>query len=288
MKSVKSKAPKRATKAAKAKPAKKAVLGELAQMMLQLDANQQTLLANQVQLEKRTEDLRKQQEGTKEVIRQALTLPTDLVPRVEKLEAKVFPQDPTPEDWQKAAEADYEQRLEAWRKQFRTWIESVLRSGLPIPSSVPAEHLEKAYGKDWRKVVGDVAPAAPPNTPRDFFGYTRQAPTYSWTEREEAQREANQQHRQEQARSRAYRTSRNPHAREELNRAVKRYRFKTNMPYEDVWNMLYDLVTVGLGYDPRREAVPTELPLDVLDYRGDLVLARQLLWPLLSRAEGQV
>ena len=52
--------------------------------------------------------------------------------------------------------------------------------------------------------------------------------------------------------------------------------------------MLYDLVTVGLGYDPRREAVPTELPLDVLDYRGDLVLARQLLWPLLSRAEGQV
>lgn len=309
MKPVKSKAPKSAPKAAK--PASKAKKAEptLKQMMLQLDENQQVLLANQALLEKRMGAINNVVATHSNQIVTLEKVSRETYGRVAKLEAKVFPPDPTPDDW-KAAEVTrqtaYEQQFEQWRKGFRDWVTSVLATGAKIPASIPREYFEKAFGMDWEtQVPGAKAGNTPPEAPkfaggcdwgagesqsvrRDFFGYQRQAPTYSWSEREEAQREANQQHRQAQERSRAYRTSRNPHAREELNRAVKRYHFKSNMPYEDVWNMLYDLVTVGLGYDPRREAVPTEAPIDVLDYRGDLVLARQLLWPLLSRAEGQL
>lgn len=252
--SSKSKAPKSAPKAKKAKPT-------LEQMLLKLEVSQETLTKGLRDVESKVANLQ------------------DFAARVE---AKVFPPDPTPEDWQRATQVEYSRRLENWRKQFRDWVENLLAAGGVLPPGIPVEYFEKAFGPDWRTQVAAF------QTPKNFFGYQQQPPRYPWTGSEEEQHAANQQRQQQQARARVRRASRNPGARAVLNAKVQQYAIETGMPFSDAWHQLYDALAPLLGYDARLEAEPDELPLDVLDRKEDLQFARRIVWTLLERATGRV
>lgn len=297
-------APKRATKAVKAKPT-------LKQMLLRLDEDHQVLMANQTKLEQRADGINLVVGSHSNQIVNLEKVSRGTCGRVEKLEAKVFPADPTPEDWQKAAEADYEQRLEAWRKQFRTWIESVLRSGSSIPASVPAEHLEKAYGKGWKKIVGDVAQPTPPNIPREHFGpvfgtdwgapggsHTVGGVAFKplgedpdgWKAFLREQRRADAKHRQasdtwekrQEAKQPRYRKDQSTRA--TLVAKVQQFALHVaGMPPSDAWHQLYSVVAAGRGYDPRAEVGPEECPLDVVERKGDLQWCLRHMYAQLER-----
>jgi hypothetical protein len=274
--SPKPKAPKRAPKAAK--PAPKKIKPTLEQLELRLE-----------ELSARVDFVRDVQHACLSKMEECVVAHNAIAPRVEKLEAKVFPPDPTPEDWKAVAEAAklaYEQRREKWKTSFRSWVSEVLATGAKIPASIPREYFEMAFGMDWgssgtttfdpiseaKKRIQEDRAAAQQAAPvgggfkgsaRDYFGYKVQPPVWDCPPCAFHEKDCS--------------------PRGTLKRKVFCYSQKTNRTPSEVWHKLYDTLMPILGYDPRTETTLTERALHVLERMGHLPQAMSVLDAWLDR-----